>query len=311
MSRAVADPGVEESGWTAKPGPRVFSGHESFACRYGWLPKLYEAVVEDPALFSSDENAILRLGLGRNMVKSLRFWGEAFGLTETQGRTVQLTTFARQLLDPDDGLDPFLETPGSLWRLHWWLTVHAGLGAWAVAFLETYDREITRERFVASVRARASQSRGTITSGTATNHVDVFLRTYANTEYLHGSPEETLGSPFQELDLVRLATPAGIPSIRFLRGPKRTIDAKALAFVLYDFWQGTAPGSATLSLRSLMLSHAAPGAVLLLDEPGLYAKIEELCSRSTRLELRSDGVGGFDLTCTVDALKVLRELAWS
>src|SRR3546814_2779866 len=55
------------AGWSRRPGARVFSGHESFACRYGWLPKLYEAISDDPALFSSDERAILKLGLGRNI----------------------------------------------------------------------------------------------------------------------------------------------------------------------------------------------------------------------------------------------------
>src|SRR3546814_4710316 len=48
------------AGWSRRPGARVFSGHESFACRYGWLPKLYEAISDDPALFSSDERAILK-----------------------------------------------------------------------------------------------------------------------------------------------------------------------------------------------------------------------------------------------------------
>ena len=310
MNAPASEPLVEEGAWPDRPGPRVFSGHESFACRYGWLPKLYDAAVDDPALFASDDDAMLRLGLGRNMLKSLRFWGDAFGLTEMRDRKVMVTDFARRLLDPADGFDPYLETPSALWRLHWRLTVHAGLGAWAVAFLETFDREITRERFVASVRTRASQVRGTITSGTATNHVDVFLRTYTGSAYSDGAPEETLGSPFQELELLRTAAPAGVPTIRFLRGPKRTLDTGALAFVLLDFWRGTAGGSATLSLRSLMLSHAAPGAILLLDEPGLYDQVEELCSRSRGLRLRSDGGGGFDLTSTNDPLLELEELAW-
>ena len=311
MSVSTASSGVAESGRPSKPGPHIFSGHESFACRYGWLPKLYEAAVDDPMLFSSDDVAILRLGLGRNMVKSLRFWGEAFGLTRTSGREVHVTRFAQMLLDPREGLDPYLETPGALWRLHWMLTIHAGLGAWAVAFLETYDREITRERLVASVRMRASQVRGTITLGTATNHVDVFLRTYAGGQYSEGSPEKTLGSPFQELELMHMTTPAGVATVRFLRGPKRTLDVKTLAFVLHDFWQGTAPGSGTLSLRSLMLSHASPGAVLMLDEPSLYEKLEDLCSRSGLFMLRSDGAGGFDLTCARDPLPELRKFAWS
>ena len=303
--------GATESEWKTKPGPRIFSGHESFACRYGWLPKLYEAVVDDPALFSSDERAILRLGLGRNMVKSLRFWGEAFGLTRTQGREVRVTEFAQMLLDTREGLDPYLENPGTLWRLHWILTIHGGLGAWAVVFLETHDREITRESFVASVRARASQTRGTITSGTASNHVDVFLRTYVGGQYSEVSLEEALGSPFQELELMRLAMPAGVATVRLSRGPKPALDVRAFAFVLHDFWQGTAPKSVTLSFRSLMLSYAGPGSVLLLNELGLHERLDELCSRSGRLLLRSDGAGGFDLTCARDPLRELREIAWS
>src|SRR3546814_9438686 len=91
------------AGWSRRPGARVFSGHESFACRYGWLPKLYEAISDDPALFSSDERAILKLGLGRNMVKSIRFWGDAFGLTrqaggETRARSEEHTSEHQSLM---------------------------------------------------------------------------------------------------------------------------------------------------------------------------------------------------------------------
>lgn len=296
--------------WNTRPGPRIFSGHESFACRYGWLPKLYEAVKKDPSLFSSDEKAILELGIGRNMVKSLRFWGEAFGLTETRERAVHATEFARKLLDPDEGLAPYLDTTGALWRLHWKATVHSGLGAWAVAFLESMDREITRERFFESVRTRAIQMRGRIATGTLTAHIDVFLRTYADRPHVEGFLEDALESPLQELDLVDQITLGGVPAIRLLRGPKHNLDSGALAFVLHDFWRGTAAGSRTLSLRSLMLSHAAPGRVLLLDEPSLYEKLDDLCTRSKRLTLRSDGGGGNDLVAKGSPLSELEEVAW-
>ena len=200
MIDSSLDESLREGRWGTRPGPRIFSGHESFACRYGWLPKLYNALVDDPELFASDEQAILQLGLGRNMIKSIRFWGEAFGLTRTSGRKVYVTDFARNLLDTSKGIDPYLETPGSLWRLHWILTVHGGLGAWSVAFLETHDREITRERFIAAVRTRASQVRGTITSTTASNHVDILLRTYVGSQYSDSSPEETLEVHFRSLN---------------------------------------------------------------------------------------------------------------
>jgi len=89
-----------------------FSGHESFVIRYGWLPKLYDAVTECPEAFSSDERAILAFGLGRNMVKSIRFWGDALGLTRQNGREVATTELAARLLDPATGRDPYLEDTG-------------------------------------------------------------------------------------------------------------------------------------------------------------------------------------------------------
>lgn len=297
--------------WNGKLGTRVFSGHESFPCRYGWIPKLYQAILDDAVLFRSTDSAILRLGMGRNMIKSLRFWGEAFGITRTMGRDVRLTKFAHMLLDLEKGLDPYLESPSTLWKLHWKLTIHGGLGAWVVAFLELRDREITRNRLIDLVRSKASQTRGTVTKRTAANHVDIFLRTYAGRQRSQAPWKERLGSPFQELDLIRSTTSSGLEIVRRLVGPKRTLDSGALAFIIHDFWRGTAPESLTLSLRSLMLAHAAPSSALLLDESSLYEYIEELCSQSEGLQLQSDGVGGYNLTSSRQPLQELFGIAWS
>lgn len=64
-----------------------FSGHQTFPFRYAWLPKGVAAVREDPAVFGSP-HALVRLGVGRNMVASIRHWGEALDLFETtKGRS--------------------------------------------------------------------------------------------------------------------------------------------------------------------------------------------------------------------------------
>ena len=292
-------------------GPLVFSGHESFACRYGWLPKFYEATSEDPSVFESPEKAILRLGIGRNMVKSIRFWAESLRLADRQRGHLQLTDFAHRVLDVDAGFDPYVERQTTLWRLHWMLTVHGRLGAWAVAFLETHDREVSRESFISSVSARAAHVRGNLTSRTATNHVDVFLRTYADPRRFSGAVEDALGSPFQELGLVESGSRAGQSIIRFSRGPKATLDPSAFAFALRDYWCHTDPKNTAVPLRSLMLSYCAPGPVFLLDEVALYDKLQELCDLSDAFSLRPDGGGGFTLACSVDPIRELGRLAWS
>jgi hypothetical protein len=45
-----------------------FSGHESFVCRYGWLPKVHRAIQNLPTIIKDEESAMQALGIGRNMV---------------------------------------------------------------------------------------------------------------------------------------------------------------------------------------------------------------------------------------------------
>ena len=56
-------------------------GNESFNIREGWLRKGMRCVQEYPTLFSRDD-AMEILGVGSKMVKSIRYWLRATGLTE-------------------------------------------------------------------------------------------------------------------------------------------------------------------------------------------------------------------------------------
>lgn len=93
----------------AKP---VFSGHESFACKSHWLKRGYDFVLNGRNF--NDEDAVLYLGVGKNMVASIRFWLKAMGLLNEN----TLTFIANYLFDNDEGKDPYLEDIGTLWLLH-------------------------------------------------------------------------------------------------------------------------------------------------------------------------------------------------
>lgn len=295
----------------------VFSGHESFVCRYGWLPKLYEAVVEDPALFADDDGAIVTLGIGKNMVKSIRFWGHAFGLTETvkgtRGGKVVPTEFAKHLLAPKSGRDPYLEDGASLWRLHWMLTTRSGMGAWAAAFTDLHESEVAKQSFTDSIRRRALTARGTVTPGTIDQHVDIFLRTYdAGRMAPDAVLEDSLGCPLQELALLDVRDVGGQPVIRLRRGPKTGLDVGSLAFAVADYWKSTDGTSRTVSLRSLMLGRRSPGAVFRLDEASMHVLLDRLCSSVKGLSMRDDGTGGVDLVSSgaAPAYAGLESFAW-
>lgn len=303
---------ILERGWDPDGArARLFSGHESFPCRYGWLPKLYETVEGDPEVFASDERAILALGLGRNMVKALKFWGDAFGLLRIEKGIASNTAFARRLLDPDTGLDPYLEDRGSLWRLHWRITAHAGLGAWVTAFLEIQDNEIARDRLVELMQRRALTARGPITAGTAGAHVDMLIRTYDWSRLSERAPgEDASGCPFQELHLMESSAANGTTMVRLPRGRKPDLDEGAFAFALYDYWTGTSPTSQSLSLRGLLLERRSPGQIFRLDESALHERLDAVAT-APGMELREDGAGGIDLVARrLEDVAELERLAW-
>ena len=117
-----------------------FSGHQTFAFRYGWLEKGVNAVEEFPQVFA-EEDAIVRLGVGKNMVESIRHWCHVAQLIEEDSapkpsgsQPLRVTPLAKKLfLKP--AWDPFLEDDASLWLVHWLLVSNPRQGtSWQLAF---------------------------------------------------------------------------------------------------------------------------------------------------------------------------------
>ncbi len=76
-----------------------FSGHETFPCRYTWLPKAFLALDSDPKAFADEEKAMVTLGVGKNMVRAIRFWAQAADIAEpVYGGGYALTDFGKALL---------------------------------------------------------------------------------------------------------------------------------------------------------------------------------------------------------------------
>lgn len=76
--------------------PMKFRAHDTFFIRKGWLSKGMRCVFNNPVVFiSRDENPMDVLGLGANMVKALRYWLQAVGLTEEPSRGRRMQQFTR------------------------------------------------------------------------------------------------------------------------------------------------------------------------------------------------------------------------
>ena len=112
----------------------VFSGHESFSCRMLWPIKGYDYINDGNSF--NDPNSVIMLGVGKNMVASIRYWLKALGLTEHD----KPSTLAKYLFDEAHGKDRYLESLGTLWLLHFLLVVLNEATLYNILFLR-YQKE--------------------------------------------------------------------------------------------------------------------------------------------------------------------------
>lgn len=262
--------------------PPRFSGHESFALRYAWLPKAYRAILTDPGIFSREEEAMEMLGIGKNMVRSLRFWVEAAAVAETRdrSRSLELTEFGRRIFDAE-GFDPYIEDVRTLWLLHWMLAAkrERPLFAWSFLFSRWPKAEFSRSEALAAFHTESRKIGADHSEATLGQHLDVFLHTYVPSRS-GGSTEDSLDGPLVDLNLL---TPLGERRgeagrfetvFGFRREPKPDITDALFDYCLMAFWSGLNRNDGTLSLREATLGEGSPGQVFKLTEDDVRARVE-------------------------------------
>lgn len=267
------------------PSPR-FSGHESFPCRYAWLPKAYDALTRDEQALSKDDAAMVALGVGKNMVRAIRFWVQATGVaTLSKRKNLVLTPFGCAVFSPG-GMDPYLEDIRTLWLIHWNISTHVDepLFAWDFLLNSWQHSEIVRPKVLAAFDEEARRLGRTLSAVTLAQHFDVFLHTYVPTRGAKGDvQEDNLDCPLVELELVRrvgerksAASSRREAIYAFRREEKPEITGALFAYFLEDYWQKRHPKEQTLSFREISVGHGSPGMVLKLPEQDIRERLDRL-----------------------------------
>lgn len=271
-----------------------FSGHETFPCRYAWLPKAYRALREERAIFTDEERAMALLGVGKNMVRAMRFWCHAAGIVEpAKSGGAQITSFGTALLDPDQGADPFLEDRKTLWLLHWQLStnIREPLFAWDYLLNKWPHPEFTRTEVLRVFNMEAQKLGRKLSAVTLEQHFDTFLHTYVPTRGKKGEiQEDNLDCPLVELEFIqRLGEhEAGKgarrePIYAFRRDYKSDISPELFIFCLVDFKQRHRRNESTLSFRDVTIGHGSPGQIFKLPEWDVRQRLESIEADSNGL----------------------------
>jgi hypothetical protein len=258
-----------------------FAGHETFTVRHAWLPKAVKFLRENSDLFQQDE-AMVTLGVGKNMVRSIRHWALATGVLAegemrdgTRTKKIEVTPFG-MLLFGGKGIDRFLEDPATLWLLHWHLaSTKDGPTTWWWAFNEFAENEFTKDRMLAALQLHVGRSGfKRVADSSLNSDVTCFIRTYLS----HRGPraailEETLDCPLTELSLIRQLDDG---LLAFNRGEHPTLPTAVVAAAVIEYWDRIAPHKNTMTFEQLAYQPGAPGRVFRLSENVLADHLERM-----------------------------------
>ena len=268
-----------------------YSGHETFVCRYAWLPKVIDELSKPDGqhLFRNEDDAMVRLGIGKNMVRSAKFWAESAQVIENgEGGGHQISDFGRELLG-HDGWDPYLEYPETLWLLHWKIATHPSrpLFHWEQMLNYWHRPDFYESEAVPFLKNALPADKEKTSPRTLSDGFRIFVNSYVPTRGRKGEiAEDNLDCPLVELGLIRIAGERIDKEghretiYSFNIEAKSSISAPLFAYCLRDFWKHSKNHSEDKSInsRAICSEEGSPGQIFKLPESALMPLLDSLSS---------------------------------
>ncbi|WP_297648656.1 DUF4007 family protein [uncultured Treponema sp.] len=232
-----------------------YRGHETFSIRKNWLAKGMEAVHENPGIFTDKTlEPMDELGIGRNMVVSLRYWLKAVGLTkeEKSKESRKTETVFTPLGKIVYGNDQFVEEAGTLWLLQNELaTNRENATSWYFFFNEFNLTEFTKDDFVTELLKFDKGKGGTTALSSFDSDFECIVNTYVSRfkNAAEIDPEDNIESPFAELGLLD-SIGSGKKLYRKVIPPKQNIPPLIFLASLYRMCEKNEDGGAKLEYKN-------------------------------------------------------------
>jgi len=161
----------------------VINKHGSFYLRRGWGTKIIQAVEADDMIFSpsNELKAVDEIGLGRVMIKALRYWSDATGLTREVKAHGGVKEIALPLFELIENGDRYFQKQGSLLLLHRNLATNDdNATAWYWAFNELKKQAFTKKEFIEGLHYYLAVNGMTIKEAAVEKEYNCFKNTYIN-----------------------------------------------------------------------------------------------------------------------------------
>ena len=282
----------------------TFSGHDTFHCRHFWLKKGYDFVKTNEK-FSSD-TAVVNLGVGKNMVNSIRFWLKSFYIVQ---ENYQNTTKLADYIFGKNGTDPYLEDIGTLWLLHYHLVTKEIASIYSIAFNQFRKEriEFTKEHLFHFLERTCKQQNFKVAPNSLKRDIGVFVRNYLLPKSSSQNVEDDFSGLLIELGLLKeieKVETGGSSWYKIEATEKADLPIEILLFSLLENpnWQSS------MSFISLLNDPNSIGVVYALTANGLISKIEEMTNRYSFLVYKEDaGVRELQFKEKPDAWEILKD----
>jgi len=255
-----------------------FSGHESFICKQLWPKKGFDFLNNGNNF--NDSDAIVKLGVGKNMVLSIRYWMKSLGLIDEND---SLTEVAKKIL-ADDGFDPYLEDVGTIWLFHYFLVSKNYASIYNLVFNEflKINNEFTKLGLHNHIKRISTNTIGSsYNEHTVNTDINVFIRNYMQPDHESKitSFEDEYSGLFLDLNLIKHlkrqdAEEQNKEYYIIERTERKSLPKEIFLYVVLDNMQS----GNSISFNELVSGSNSVGNVFQLNRDGVYQKIEELIS---------------------------------
>lgn len=283
------------------PDTVVFARHETFHPRFGWLKKGFDRAKANSHVFL-EENAPVQLGVGKNMVRSIRYWCSAFKLLEDD----RPTGFGERLLG-ERGWDSYLEDPASLWLLHWKLLEKPCTAtSWSFVFNQFNRLEFIQDELSRELEDYSDRLSGKTAASSLKKDVSCLLRMYVKqaTRGKSVTFEDSLDCPFVELGLIHPAVE--VRRYIFRMGYKPTLVPEVILYAALNYAQQANKSARTIPLATLLYDFGSPGRVFKLTESALCGAIDTVARSHKQIGLE-DAAGKLQMRFDVPEPCVLAD----
>ena len=277
------------------PSKVSFGRNETFGLRYSWLNKGLKEFKKEEDIFLSSR-APLILGVGKNMVNSIKYWLNAYQIIDFSGATPYQTKFGEIL----EAYDPYLENSVSLWLLHWKLCTNASNATLYYWFFNCYKKnKFTKIEILNDLNLWLDNvGSKKISSATLQRDTLLLLKTFSSSQEETKNFEELLENPFYALNLLSKNNDGSYSSTY---EPRESISSSLIGFCILEIFNKNYKNiSSQIPVSEFLNEQPSISRIFRINESFFYQLLDDLI-------LKHPNIFGFNETAGQRIIEIKKQ----